>query len=90
MKTLAFILGAILITSCATNRCGITEQYGETSVFKYIDSSDVYENPNDPGTFLKGFDTISVQKKTFLTRKGELRDELKIVKVSKTAYKLLN
>lgn len=80
MKTLIFILGVVLTTSCATNKCGITEKFDNSVIITAVDSSGICENPNDPGIFYRIYDTVFIRATSALDRKGNY----------KTSYKILN
>ena len=81
MKKLIFILAAtLLVTGCATNKCGITEKYDNSIILFAVDSTGAYENPNDPGTFYKMYDTVFVRATQGYDKKGNY----------KVSYKILN
>jgi len=81
MKKLIFILGAItlLLTSCATNRCGITEPVVFVEYVYAIDSSGVSEDLNNRGVFFKTFDTINIRITTKYNRQAVAKITYKIV-----------
>lgn len=67
MKSLIFIFAAILMTSCATKRCGISELSNNTRIIYAIDSENTQaEDPNNPGVFYPVLDTIKIK----VTNKG--------------------
>lgn len=71
MKTLILILGVVLATGCATNKCATTEMYNDTRIVFAIDpNAPVYEDPNNPGVFYTENDTIWIEIKEELDRKG--------------------
>ncbi len=81
MKTLILILGVgLLATGCATQKCGITEPISDSVIIFAVDSSGVYENPNDPGIFYVMYDTVFLRATSGYDRKGNY----------KTSYKILN
>jgi len=82
MKKLIFILAAtLLVTGCATNKCGILETLDSRRVITVIDSENsVYEDPNKPGTFYNNYDTIRIE----VINKFDRRNNYK------TTYKILN
>lgn len=77
MKKLVFILISIIIFS----GCQLRKPIAESSQIIYaVDSSGVYENPNDPGIFYKMYDTVFVRTSSGYDKKGNY----------KTKYKILN
>jgi len=81
MKKLILILGVVaLATGCATNKCGITEAYNSTVIVYAIDSTGLAEDPNQPGFFFKGYDTVKVEISNKFDRRGN----------EKRTYKILN
>lgn len=78
MKNLAFIL---ILTIIILSGCQLTKLVPESTQIIYaIDSSGVYENPNDPGIFYRRYDTIFIRLSNGFDKKGNY----------KTIYKILN
>jgi len=81
MKNSIFIFGAItlLLTSCATNRCGTMQPTVFVNYVYAIDSSGVSEDLNDRGVFFKTFDTINIRITTKYNRQAVAKITYKIV-----------
>jgi len=88
MKKLILILGEVLATGCATNKCGITEELDNSTIVFAVDSTGVSEDPNNPGVFYKMYDTIFISIKNKLDRSG--RYKFNKNGEYKTSYKILN
>lgn len=82
MKKLILItFGGLMLTGCAMNKkCGITEKYDDSTILFMVDSSTVFENPNNLGVFYVYYDTVYIQATGKFDKKGSY----------KTSYKILN
>jgi hypothetical protein len=79
MKKLIFILGVVLATGCSINKCAITEPYGGPTIIFAVDSTGVYEDSNNLGTFYKIYDTVFISSTQGYDRKGNYKTSFKIL-----------
>ncbi len=83
MKTLILILGVVLATGCATNKCAITEPTDEVRVVTLIDDGNsTVEDVNNPGMFYQVYDTIKVEIRNTWTKKGGNKTLYKVLEVN--------
>lgn len=92
MKKLAIIIGVVTLfssTGCVISSCGITEKmpvYVDRLLL--IDSSEVFEDPNNPGVFFKGYDTVFVESTTTINKITSIEEtSYKVIGKSQTGYK---
>jgi hypothetical protein len=83
MKKLIFILGVVLATGCATNKCGITEPIDEVRVITLIDDGNAtVEDANNPGMIYRVYDTIKIEVRNVWTKKGGDKVLYKVLEVN--------